>query len=90
MGGHSNEDNTIRQDIGEPSDTVSGKSVVPTTAFNGQKFALSGWMDERKKVVSTSRPTAGIRGSVGCLVDMKTSSGRTTIPFSKSTLATVL
>jgi hypothetical protein len=68
MGGHSNEDNTIRQDISEPGYSV-GQVGGPNYCLNGHKFALSGWMDERKKVVSTSdRP----RGYVGRLVALST------------------
>jgi hypothetical protein len=51
--GHSNEGDSICQDkLG-----VLGSSIVmigsPNYCLNGHKLALSGWTDERKKVVST-------------------------------------
>jgi hypothetical protein len=70
--GHSNDENTIREDksgaLGRSVGIVGG----PNYCLNGHKFALSGWMDERKKVVSTSSTDRG--GYVGRLVafvDMK-------------------
>jgi hypothetical protein len=44
----------------------------PNYCLNGQKFALSGWMDERKKVVSTSSTDrGGYLGRLVAFVDMK-------------------
>jgi hypothetical protein len=70
--GHSNEENTIREDKSGALGRSVGQIGGPNYCLNGHKFALSGWMDERKKVVSTSSTDRG--GYVGRLVafvDMK-------------------
>jgi hypothetical protein len=67
--GHSNEDNTIRQDISGALGYSVGQVGGPNYCFNGQKYALSGWMDERKKVVSMS--STGYVGRLVAFVDMK-------------------
>jgi hypothetical protein len=69
--GHSNE-NGVRGDKSGVLGTSIGTIAGPNYCLNGHKFALSGWMDERKKVVSTSSTDRG--GYVGRLVafvDMK-------------------
>jgi hypothetical protein len=63
--GHSNE-NGIREDKSGALGRSIGVLGGPNYCLNGQKFALSGWMDERKKVVSTSSTDRG--GYVGRLV----------------------
>jgi hypothetical protein len=64
--GHSNEGNTIRED----KSGALGRSITqiggPNYCLNGHKFALSGWMDDRKKVVNLS--TSDNRGYTGRLV----------------------
>jgi hypothetical protein len=70
--GHSNEENSIREDMSGALGRSIGQVGGPNYCLNGHKFALSGWMDERKKVVSTSSTDRG--GYVGRLVafvDMK-------------------
>jgi hypothetical protein len=63
--GHSNE-NGIRED----KSGALGRSIAqiggPNYCLNGHKFALSGWMDDRKKVISPS--TTGKVGYAGRLV----------------------
>jgi hypothetical protein len=64
--GHSNEENKIREDksgaLGRSIKQIGG----PNYCLNGHKFALSGWMDDRKKVVNLS--TGDNQGYVGRLV----------------------
>jgi hypothetical protein len=70
--GHSNEGGSVRQDKSGVLGSSIGIIGGPNYCLNGHKFALSGWMDERKKVVSTSSTDRG--GYVGRLVafvDMK-------------------
>jgi hypothetical protein len=64
--GHSNEDNSIREDKSGALGRSVGQIGGPNYCLNGHKFALSGWMDERKKVVSRSSTDHG--GYVGRLV----------------------
>jgi hypothetical protein len=56
--GHSNE-NGIREDKSGALGRSVGQIGGPNYCLNGHKFALSGWMDERKKVVSTSSTDRG-------------------------------
>jgi hypothetical protein len=63
--GHSNE-NGIREDKTGAFGRSIGQIGGPNYCLNGHKFALSGWMDERKKVVNTSSTDRG--GYVGRLV----------------------
>jgi hypothetical protein len=64
--GHSNEEGKIRKDKSGVLGSSIGQVGGPNYCLNGHKFALSGWMDERKKVVSTSSTDRG--GYVGRLV----------------------
>jgi hypothetical protein len=70
--GHSNEENTIREDMSGALGRSIGQVGGPNYCFNGHKFALSGWMDEKKKVVSTSSTDRqGYVGRLVAFVDMK-------------------
>jgi hypothetical protein len=70
--GHSNEENTIREDKSGALGRSVGMVGGPNYCLNGHKFALSGWMDERKKVVSTSSTDReGYVGRLVAFVDMK-------------------
>jgi hypothetical protein len=70
--GHSNEENAIREDksgaLGRSVEQIGG----PNYCLNGHKFALSGWMNQRKKVVSTSSTDRlGYVGRLVAFVDME-------------------
>ncbi len=70
--GHSNEENTIREDKSGALGRSVGQIGGPNYCLNGHKYALSGWMDERKKVVSTSSTDRGVYvGRLVAFVDMK-------------------
>jgi hypothetical protein len=70
--GHSNEENSIREDMSGALGRSIGMIGGPNYCLNGHKFALSGWMDERKKVVSTSSTDReGYVGRLVAFVDMK-------------------
>jgi len=68
--GHSNEGG-VRQD----KSGVLGTSILdyggPEYCLNGQKYAMSGWMDERKEVVTLSRGQSGYTGRLVAFVDMQ-------------------
>jgi hypothetical protein len=48
----SNEENTIREDMSGALGCSIGQVGSPSYCLNGRKFSLSGWIDEKKKVVS--------------------------------------
>lgn len=58
--GHSNEDNTIRQD--KSGNMGSGIIAVngPVACWNGQKFSKSGWLWDRHHMVNVMPTTAGV------------------------------
>jgi hypothetical protein len=79
------EDNTIRQDIREPSDTVSGKSGSQLLLQWTEVRCRAGWTRGRRWS-ARHRPDTW---SAGCLVDMKVDELlNDDMHFSKSALAT--
>jgi hypothetical protein len=52
--GHSSENNTIREDKSGALERSVGMIDGPKYCLNGHKFALSGWMNLRRKVISAS------------------------------------
>jgi hypothetical protein len=72
MGFGPRDESTIRQDIvREPSDTVSGKSVVPTTASMVTSLHYRAGWTRGRRWSARHRPPEGYVGRLVAFVDMK-------------------